>query len=107
MVHSVAVSPDRQWVVSGSFDRSVRFWDLHTGKAQLVLYGDRDCGTSQRVCMPACMRLMSPCAMCVCMHALVVACFHLSQQGSRLVTSCANKSVRLCACLSLVHTKST
>jgi WD domain, G-beta repeat len=35
-VCSVAVSHDNQWLASGSRDRSVRFWDLHTGEVQLA-----------------------------------------------------------------------
>lgn len=36
-VHSLAVSPDGTWVVSGSEDRTVRTWDLKTGKCRLKL----------------------------------------------------------------------
>ncbi|KAF8490580.1 hypothetical protein JB92DRAFT_3008675 [Gautieria morchelliformis] len=66
-VRSVAVSHDNQWVVSGSYDRSVRFWDLRTGEAQLVLHGDRG----------------------------YVKCVDLSPTGGMLATSYSDGSVRL------------
>ena len=31
MVHSIAVSPDGKTALSGSFDKSVKLWDLHSG----------------------------------------------------------------------------
>ncbi|KAG9008547.1 general transcription repressor [Tulasnella sp. JGI-2019a] len=39
---SVAMSPDDGWVVSGSKDRSVRFWDPQTGQTQLTLRGHKN-----------------------------------------------------------------
>jgi len=44
-VLSVAISHDGQWVVSGSKDRSVRFWDKN-GRAQLMLQGHINSGES-------------------------------------------------------------
>ena len=41
---SGAVSHDGQWVVSGSKDRSVQFWDLRTTEAQLMLEGHKNSG---------------------------------------------------------------
>ena len=41
-VLSVAFSPDDQWVLSGSKDRGVVFWDRQTGIAQLHLQGHRN-----------------------------------------------------------------
>ena len=38
-VESVAVSPDGQWVVSGSQDRDVRVWDSSTGDPVMLLRG--------------------------------------------------------------------
>ena len=32
-VHSVAFSPDGRYIVSGSYDRTVRVWDFHTGQS--------------------------------------------------------------------------
>ncbi|OJA14902.1 hypothetical protein AZE42_10546 [Rhizopogon vesiculosus] len=44
-VLSVAVSHDDQWIVSGSKDCGVQFWDSHTGTMQCVLQGFKNSGT--------------------------------------------------------------
>ncbi|KAG0077394.1 general transcription repressor [Podila epicladia] len=41
-VLSVAVSPDGKWVVSGSKDRGVQFWDQATTAAQFMLQGHKN-----------------------------------------------------------------
>lgn len=41
-VLSVAISPDGQWVVSGSKDRSIQFWNIGTGQAQFMLQGHKN-----------------------------------------------------------------
>lgn len=41
-VLSVALTPDGAWVLSGSKDRGVMFWDPRTGVAQLHLQGHRN-----------------------------------------------------------------
>lgn len=41
-VLSVAVSPDGQWIVSGSKDRGVQFWDPRTAQQQLMLQGHKN-----------------------------------------------------------------
>ncbi|KAI0724965.1 WD40-repeat-containing domain protein [Fomitopsis betulina] len=41
-VLSVAVSHDGQWVVSGSKDRGVQFWDAKTATAQCMLQGHKN-----------------------------------------------------------------
>jgi hypothetical protein len=41
-VLSVAVSADGQWVVSGSKDRGVQFWDARTATVQLMLQGHKN-----------------------------------------------------------------
>lgn len=41
-VLSVAVSHEGQWVVSGSKDRSVLFWDARTAQAQFALHGHKN-----------------------------------------------------------------
>lgn len=41
---SVALTPDGQWVLSGSKDRGVQFWDPRTGSAQLMLQGHKNSG---------------------------------------------------------------
>lgn len=43
-VLSVALTPDGQWVLSGSKDRGVHFWDPTTGTAQLMLQGHKNSG---------------------------------------------------------------
>jgi glucose repression regulatory protein TUP1 len=41
-VLSVAISPDGQWVVSGSKDRSIQFWNIQSGQAQFLLQGHKN-----------------------------------------------------------------
>lgn len=41
-VLSVALTPDANWVLSGSKDRGVYFWDPRTGTAQLMLQGHKN-----------------------------------------------------------------
>ncbi|KAI1132238.1 chromatin associated protein [Nemania abortiva] len=38
-VRSVAFTPDANWVISGSTDQDVQFWDARTGESQLTLKG--------------------------------------------------------------------
>ena len=38
-VNSAAVSHDGQWLVSGSDDKSVLFWDARNAQAQFALHG--------------------------------------------------------------------
>ncbi len=45
---SVAVSHDGKWVVSGSKDRGVQFWDSQTATVQCMLQGHKNSGTLQR-----------------------------------------------------------
>ena len=41
---SVAVSHDGQWVVSGSKDRGVQFWDAKSAVVQCMLQGHKNSG---------------------------------------------------------------
>ncbi|KAI9832066.1 MAG: general transcription repressor [Phylliscum demangeonii] len=41
-VLSVALTPDNLWILSGSKDRGVQFWDPRTGNAQLMLQGHKN-----------------------------------------------------------------
>ncbi|KAI3393276.1 hypothetical protein diail_4509 [Diaporthe ilicicola] len=41
-VLSVALTPDAQWVMSGSKDRGVQFWDPRTGNTQVMLQGHKN-----------------------------------------------------------------
>lgn len=43
-VLSVAVSHDGKWVVSGSKDRGVQFWDSRTAIVQCMLQGHKNSG---------------------------------------------------------------
>ena len=43
-MRSVAVSHDGQWVVSGSDDFRVRFWDAKGADVQCILRGHQDWG---------------------------------------------------------------
>lgn len=43
---SVAVSHDGQWIVSGSKDRGVQFWDARSAAVQLTLQGHKNSGES-------------------------------------------------------------
>lgn len=48
-VLSVALTPHGDWVLSGSKDRGVQFWDPHTGVAQLMLQGHKNSGESSLI----------------------------------------------------------
>ncbi len=39
---SVALTPDLNWVISGSKDRGVQFWDPRNGQTQLMLQGHKN-----------------------------------------------------------------
>ena len=41
-VLSVALTPDANWVMSGSKDRGVQFWDPRSGHTQLMLQGHKN-----------------------------------------------------------------
>lgn len=41
-VLSVASTPDSQWILSGSKDRGVQFWDPNTAQVQLMLQGHKN-----------------------------------------------------------------
>jgi general transcriptional corepressor TUP1 len=45
-VLSVAQSPDAKWVISGSKDRGVQFWNLRDGQSHFVLEGHHNSGTT-------------------------------------------------------------
>lgn len=50
-VLSVALTPDGNWVMSGSKDRGVQFWDPETGNAQLMLQGHKNSGKLKTIRM--------------------------------------------------------
>ncbi|MBI4781466.1 MAG: pentapeptide repeat-containing protein [Oscillatoriophycideae cyanobacterium NC_groundwater_1537_Pr4_S-0.65um_50_18] len=41
-IWAIAISPDEQWIATGSFDQTVKIWDTHTGDLRLTLKGHRD-----------------------------------------------------------------
>lgn len=41
-VLSVCLTPGGEWVMSGSKDRGVQFWDPNTGNAQMMLQGHKN-----------------------------------------------------------------
>ena len=49
-VLSVALTPDGEWVLSGSKDRGVQFWNPRTGETQLMLQGHKNSGTISVLC---------------------------------------------------------
>ncbi|KIY47883.1 WD40 repeat-like protein [Fistulina hepatica ATCC 64428] len=85
-VLSVAVSPDGQWVVSGSKDRCVEFWDAATATLQCMLQGHKNSvisidlspsgnmlatgsGDSQaRICESQCHLVFAPCPVIILTH---------------------------------------
>ncbi|KAG6328966.1 hypothetical protein ID866_10123 [Astraeus odoratus] len=68
-VLSVAVSPDGQWIVSGSKDRGVQFWDAHSAMMQCMLQG----------------------------HKNSVISVDLSPVGNMLATGSGDRQARICA----------
>lgn len=40
----MALTPDGEWVLSGSKDRGVQFWNPRTGDTQLMLQGHKNSG---------------------------------------------------------------
>lgn len=83
-VLSVAVSHDGQWVVSGSKDRGVQFWDSRTAIVQCMLQGHKNSGT----CFPCCSRMTLIC--------VIVISIDLSPAGSILATGSGDWQARIC-----------
>ena len=77
-VLSVAVSYDGQWVVSGSKDRTVQFWDARSAAVQCTLQG----------------------------HKNSVVSVNLSPTGGLLATGCGDWQARICkplSCLAVLY----
>lgn len=45
VVGTITFTADSRWVISGSYDKSVRIWDTETGQYQVILRGHRDAVT--------------------------------------------------------------
>lgn len=66
-VNSVTVSPDNQWMASGSVDKTVKIWGLETGRCQATLEG----------------------------HALDVNSVAITSDGYRILSSSNDGSIRI------------
>ena len=92
-VLSVAISHDGQWVVSGSKDRSVQFWDKN-GRAQLMLQGHKNSGVSISLCY---ITVSDTVTMCT------VISIDLSPTGGYLATGSGDWQARVCKSHLLIH----
>ena len=86
-VLSVAVSHDGQWVVSGSKDRGVQFWEARTAVVQLMLQGHKNSGE----------RRVGRARFCSLMRVAVIS-IDLSPAASLLATGSGDWQARICAC---------
>lgn len=86
-VLSVAVSHDGQWVVSGSKDRGVQFWDSRSAIVQFMLQGHKNSGKL---------------SFCVSLRILtgrkLVISIDLSPTASLLATGSGDWAARICTC---------
>ena len=89
---SVAVSPDGAWIVSGSKDRGVRFWNPRDGQAHLSLQGHKNSGRfSVSIENPLTAKRRSD----DLLH-LTVMSVDLSPAGGLLATGGGDRKVRVC-----------
>lgn len=89
-VLSVAISHDGQWVVSGSKDRGVQFWDKN-GNAQLMLQGHKNSG--ELYLLPSREGGLG------LADALIVISIDLSPSGGHLATGSGDWQARVCTSL--------
>jgi glucose repression regulatory protein TUP1 len=87
-VLSVAVSHDGQWVVSGSKDRGVQFWDSRSAIVQFMLQGHKNSG----------IRFLGPLLLdwLTDWRKLVIS-IDLSPSASLLATGSGDWAARICA----------
>jgi len=81
------VSHDGKWVVSGSKDRGVQFWDASRANVQAVLQGHKNSGTiylSINFLVPR----------CSCAEAVIS--IDLSRAGNFLATGSGDWQARIC-----------
>jgi len=86
-VYSVAVSHDGRWVVSGSLDDTVQFWDAKSGIVQLMLKGHTNTGPLSPRSIRVPWTDSSP---------VLVYSIDLSPAGCLLATSSYDDQVRIC-----------
>jgi len=90
-VLSVAISPDGAWVVSGSKDRGVQFWNPKDAQAQLMLQGHKNSGESRRHRSELPHSLERFC----CLFLIVIS-LDLSPAGGLLATGSGDWQARVC-----------
>lgn len=95
-VLSVAVSHDGQWVVSGSKDRGVQFWDAKSAVVQCMLQGHKNSGES---CTSLVFRT-------ILRSWRAVISIDLSPVGSLLATGSGDWQARICTCSSYTRFRS-
>ena len=93
-VLSVAVPRDGQWIVSGSKDRGVQFWDVSSGVVQFMLQGHHNSGGSF---FPLCSALL--------IWAVVIS-VDFNPAGNILATGSGDYQARICS-LDLPHFSSS
>ena len=89
-IKSIAVSHDGRWIVSGSSDREVRFWDTKTGVVQLIIKGHTHAGTFS---------LLHPSSVGhseADSSSVPVYSVDLSPAGGALATGACDRMVRVC-----------
>jgi len=96
-VFSVAISHDGQWIVSGSGDRGVQFWDRH-GRTHLMLQGHHEFSTW--LCLQV-FRWSNVVMICA------VTSVDLSPAGGYLATGASDRRTRVCKSLPTCYLPST
>lgn len=98
-VLSVAVSHDGQWVVSGSKDRGVQFWDAKSAVVQCMLQGHKNSGVYPILSVPCWNVVLRMPLLLTCdfpSNRLVIS-IDLSPVGSLLATGSGDWQARICA----------
>ena len=92
-VLSVAISHDGKWVVSGSKDRGVQFWDANTAVAQCMLQGHKNSG--RWLLAPSVFRFSVLFCMANVLRSAVIS-IDLSPAGNILATGSGDWTARIC-----------
>ena len=85
---SVAVSHDGAWVVSGSKDRSVQFWDSRSAIAQCVIQGHKNSGEFVVSFLPPFLKGI--------VNVFLVISVDLSPAGGIMATGSGDWQARIC-----------